>query len=160
MISIKIRSLLRSNCDHAVSLVIKPIWHFHQTKTRQRIGTLTSTMRSSTGKEKNKSGDVVHAETMDRKARQSSIFLSYSPMAANTCTHPTSLSRVYVLVLSPTPLPKTVAQGAEEPAIYSKEKCPVSDKFLLLENIFILHLSAKIRKEVYVFSHHNIYDEF
>ena len=49
------------------------------------------------------------------------------------------------LSLSPTPLPKTVAQGAEEPAIYSKEKCPVSDKFLLLENIFILHLSAKIR---------------
>jgi hypothetical protein len=82
---------------------------------------------------------------MDRKARQSSIFLSYSLMTANNCTHPTSLSRVYVLVLSPTPLPKTVAQGAEEPAIYSKEKCPVSDKFLLLENIFILHLSAKIR---------------
>ena len=145
MISIKIRSLLRSNCDHAVSLVIKPIWHFHQTKTRQRIETLTFTMRSSTGKEKNKSGDVVHAETMDRKARQSSIFLSYSPMTANNCTHPTSLFRVYVLVPFSNTLAKTVAQGAEEPAIYSKEKCPVSDKFLLLENIFILHLSAKIR---------------
>ena len=26
-----------------------------------------------------------------------------------------------------------------------KKKCPVSDKFLSLENIFILHLSAKIR---------------
>ena len=160
MISIKIRSLLRSNCDHVVSLVIKPIQQWHQTKTRQRIGTLTSTMRSSTGKEKNKSGDVVHAETMDRKARQSSIFLSYSPMTANNCTHQTSLSRVYVLVPFSNTLAKTVAQGAVEPAIYSKEKCPVSDKFLLLENIFILYLSAKIRQEFYVFSHHNIYDEF
>ena len=102
-------------------------------------------MRSSTGKEKNKSGDVVHAETMDRKARQSSIFLSYSPMTANNCTRPTSLSRVYVLVPFSNTLAKTVAQGAVEPAIYSKEKLPVSDKFLSLENIFILHLSAKIR---------------
>ena len=102
-------------------------------------------MKSSTGKETNKSGDVVHLKHMDRKARQSSIFLSYSLMTANNCTHPTSLSRVYVLVLSPTPLPRLWYKEQGEPVTYSKEKCPVSDKFLLLENIFILHLSAKIR---------------
>jgi hypothetical protein len=72
----------------------------------------------------NKSGDVVHSKHMDRKARQSSIFLSYSPMTANNCTHPTSLSRVYFLVPFSNTLAKTVAQGAGKPAIYSKEKCP------------------------------------
>ncbi len=42
----------------------------------------------------------------------------------------------------------TKRQNSSPPSttIYSKEnKCPVSDKFLSLENIFILHLSAKIR---------------
>ena len=47
MISIKIRSLLRSNCDHVVSLVIRPIWQSDQTKTRQRIETLTLAERKT-----------------------------------------------------------------------------------------------------------------
>ncbi len=63
---------------------------------------------------------VMNAKQMDRKARQSSIFLSYSPMTANNCTHPTSLSRVNVLVPFFNTLAKTVAQGAGKLAIYSK----------------------------------------
>ena len=66
----------------------------------------------------NKLWTIMKAKHMDRKARQSSIFLSYSPMTANNCTHPTSLSRVYVLVTFSNILAKTVAQGAGKPAIY------------------------------------------